>query len=240
MNQSNHGRIACIGQWMFAVLLIGMAPMNAKAQTFCNPMYMPPGTCVPYDHMAERQKELEQRRYEARTRIYAPEQWDDFIRAAKEYDRKKAEEARRKLEHWAFHQSKPDEAVKGCQATFLSVNNGVTIIDVIGEATGTFIGYFGMRVPRPASPGQVKVSLTQGGETQTVMAQHVYLPWDGKYGMILFAVPSTKALLGAIDDVQDYTVTLDGKVVSSGQWRDGLKAREWLQTCVDARAKGAR
>lgn len=217
--------------WMFAITV----PTSAKAVTFCNPEYMPPGSCVPYDHMLERQKQREQMRYEQRTRIYTPEQWADFIRAAKMYDQRKKEEARKKLEKWDFHKSKPDESVKSCQAVFMSLRNGVMLIDMDGNTKGTFLGFFGIDIPRPTKPDQVRVSLTQSGATQSVKAYHLYLPWDGNYGAILFAVPSTKALIESIDDVQDYKVVMDGKTLVSGKWQGGLKARDWLQNCVDSR-----
>lgn len=220
---------------MVAWLLVLLIPKSASAVTFCNPEYMPPGSCVPYDHMLERQKQREQMMYEQRTRIYSPAQWDDFVRGAKEYDQKKAEEARQRFERWDFHQSAPDESVKSCQATFMSLRHGVMLLDMAGSTNGTFIGYFGTGVPKPDKPGQVKVSLTQSGETQSVMAYHLYLPWDGKFGAILFAVPSTKALIDSIDDTQDYSVSMNGKVLVSGKWNDGQKAQNWLRACVGKR-----
>lgn len=224
-----------IGLLAMVCLSVFLVPEDVKAVTFCNPEHMPPGACVPYDHMLERQKQREQMMYEQRTRIWSPAQWDDFVRSAKKYDQNKAEETRKKLERWDFHQSKPDERVQACQATFMSLRNGVMFIDMDGSTKGTFIGFFGTGVPKPGKPDQVKVSLTQSGETQTVQAYHLYLPWDGKFGVILFAIPSTKALIESIEDIQDYTVTMNGKTLVSGKWHSGLKARDWLRDCVSRR-----
>lgn len=78
-----------------ALLFLGGQTSPAQAQTFCNPMYMPPGACVPYDHRLERQKQAEQLSYEQRTRIWSPAQWDDFVQAGKESARQRVAELQR-------------------------------------------------------------------------------------------------------------------------------------------------
>jgi hypothetical protein len=231
MRKSNHLPVLAAVAWLW----LGLLPAAASAVTFCNPEFMPPGACQPYDHMLGRQKQREQMMHEQRTRIWSPEQWQDFVRSAKEYDQRKSEEARQKSERWDFHQSASDDAVKSCQATFLGVRQGVMFLNMEGGTKGTFIGFFGNGVPRPGKPEQVKVSLTQSGETQTVQAYHLYLPWDGSFGAILFAIPSTKALLESIEDEQDFAVAMNGKTLVSGKWRGGLKARDWLRDCVRKR-----
>lgn len=71
-------------------------------------------------------------------------------------------------------------------------------------------------MPRPNKPDQVTVSLTPSGEAQTVQAYLLYLPWDGNFGAILMAIPSTKALIDSIEETQDNLVIMNGKIVSNG------------------------
>lgn len=226
--------------------LLGLLPTPIKAQVFCNPEYMPPGSCVPYDHMLERQKQREQMAYEQRTRIWSPQQWNDFVKAAQESAQRNAQDAERqrmqdpaykKLRSgiWDFYQSKPSETSKSCQAAFMSVRGGAVLMDFDGAVKGTYIGYFGAGILRPTEARKVTVSLTQSNDTQTVQALHLYLPWDGKFGMILFAVPSTNALIDSIEENQDYTVAMNGQTLVSGKWHGGFTARDWLKKCSRAR-----
>ena len=63
-------------------------------------------------------------------------------------------------------------------------------------------------------------------------AFHVRFPLAKSFGMYLFVVPGTEAMLNAIEDEQDYTIAQDGQVMLQGAWHNGLKARDWLRDCV--------
>lgn len=215
----------------------------AQAQTFCNPMYMPPGACVPYDHMLERQKQAEQLSYEQRTRIWSPAQWDDFVQAGKESARQRVAELQRqqlqdpnykrlKKGGWEFHQSSPAAPLKWCQAVFMNLNGGALLMKFGRGPQGTYIGYFGPGIDKPSAPTKLSVSLTQSNETQTVQAMHVFLPWDGRYGLILLAVPSPQALVESIEEEQDFSLAAHQQPLISGKWHEGNKAREWLGECI--------
>jgi hypothetical protein len=110
-------------------------------------------------------------------------------------------------------------------------------MDWAGDYRGTFLAFFGAAIPRATTIQQTRVSLTQSGETQTVQAFHAPLPWAAEIGMIMFAVPSTEALLGSIENVQDFDVKIAGQSVAWGEWHDGQQARDRLRACVNARAR---
>ncbi|BBU63855.1 hypothetical protein MSC49_37900 (plasmid) [Methylosinus sp. C49] len=110
-------------------------------------------------------------------------------------------------------------------------------MDWVGEAKGTLLAFFGGAIPPTPEIRTETVSLTQSGEVQRVRASHASLPWSAKIGMIIFAVPSTQALLDSIEEQQDYSVELDGQEVIHGKWRSGATARRWLSNCVGKRPK---
>lgn len=134
---------------------------------------------------------------------------------------------------WDFAKNKPDSPDKVCQASFLTLHGGVMFIDIVGQQkNGTMLGFFGGLIPKAKTIQPITLSLTQSGQTQTVKAFHSTFPGGKDIGMYLFVVPSTQALLGAIEDKQDYTVSHNGEVMISGKWHSGLKARDWLKACV--------
>lgn len=163
--------------------------------------------------------------------------WEKANAEAAEAQRMQADPLYREMKQgvWKYTRSRAGDARQFCGAAFIQLNGGAMIMDWGGEHNGTFIAYFGGAIPPARAVKRVKVSLVQSGETQTVTAFHSALPWDKRIGMIVFAVPSTKALLGAIEDKQDYAVMMNGKPVIKGLWHSGAQARKSLSKCVSAR-----
>lgn len=122
---------------------------------------------------------------------------------------------------------------KGCTASFWTLD-GAVILSTIGGADGVAVlSYKSHSIPVPNKGKFKTIALTQSGRTQTVKA---FVSGagrgKGKMGMVSFAVPSGKILVNAIEDTQDYSLADDGKVIFSGQWHDGLKARDALARCL--------
>ena len=171
---------------------------------------------------------------------YSPKAWQAFVEAGSRAEHntevaRKLEAAYRTLKAgtWDFSESPPRSKQHFCVASFLTLHGGAMLMNVSGKDGSSFLGYFGEAIP-PAKrkPEKVVLSLTQSGKTQTVHAFHVRFPLARSQGMYLFAVPGTDALLNAIEDAQDYTVARNGEIALQGQWHDGLKARDWLRSCV--------
>jgi hypothetical protein len=170
---------------------------------------------------------------------YSAQDWADFA-AASALAAAEAEAARqndptyRKLAagFWDFDSS-PARAKAGvCMATWLTLGGGVLLSDWSGKEKGTYLGFFGPSIPHVARIKKTKVTLTQSGKDQTVQAFLAPFPWSKELGMIIFAVPSTSALVSSIEDRQDYAVTLKGKTVVQGEWHGGAKAQSWLKRCT--------
>lgn len=176
----------------------------------------------------------------------SPEEWQAFMEAARQSAEQAARDAgappprmrapiQRALEDgtWDFAENAPDQSPHYCAASFLTLQGGVLLMTISGKDGGSVLGYFGGAIPGvKGEPETVTLSLTQSGQTQTVRALHTRFPLARSMGMYLFAVPSTDALLDAIEDEQDYTVVHKGETAISGQWQGGLKARHWLRACA--------
>lgn len=173
---------------------------------------------------------------------YSAQDWADFA-AATAIAEAEAEAERmtdpiyRQLKEgsWNFDSSPARSKAGVCMASYLSLGGGVLMADWAGEDQGTYLGFFGPGIPSVSRIKKAKVTLIQSGESQTVQAFLAPFPWTEGLGMILFAVPSTNALVTSIEDRQDYTVTYKGKTVIQGEWHSGSKARNWLKNCTSGR-----
>ncbi|MEZ5997495.1 MAG: hypothetical protein R3B98_02235 [Hyphomonas sp.] len=135
--------------------------------------------------------------------------------------------------YWDFDE---DSRAKGtCVASYMSLRGGVLIMDWGGPQSGTYLAYFGPDVPPLQRMKRLKLTLVQSGESQTVRAYQGTVPWDASMGMVIFAVPGSAALLGAIEEDQDYKVLKKGKVLAEGEWHSGNEAKSFLSDCIAER-----
>ncbi len=164
-------------------------------------------------------------------------EWERAIAKQNEEEALRKDPVLRALKNgvWKFSRSNPGDRRRVCTATFLKQAAGVMIMDWTGNPGGTLIGYFGGLIPPSETIRQERVSLVQSGRTQTVVASHGSLPWSADIGMILFTVPSTEALLGAMADKQDFSVRMGGETLLTGEWHGGAVAKKWLSKCVAER-----
>ncbi|HEV7227196.1 hypothetical protein [Brevundimonas sp.] len=136
-------------------------------------------------------------------------------------------------EHFEFESGDPWQT---CIATFLTPRGGVVLMDWTGDNPGTFIAFFGGAIGSVDRIERLRVTLIQSGEEQTVEAFHAPFPWEPQLGMVMFAVPSTAALLDNIEAVQDFEVKLVDQTLVWGEWHSGDAARERLAACVRRRS----
>lgn len=167
---------------------------------------------------------------------YDPAEWEAWGKAAQQAETERMKDPKyRELKtgFWDYADSGKPQQI--CTALFLTLRGGVMFMDWGGKDKGTFLAFFGGNIPKIQKIATATVSLTQSGETQTVQAFHAPLPWAPNVGMILFAVPSTEALLSSIEDSQDFDVKMAGQSMVWGSWHSGLKARDWMRACVGKR-----
>lgn len=108
-------------------------------------------------------------------------------------------------------------------------------MDWAGADKGSYLAFWGGGIPAAEHFQEMRVTLVQSGERQSVTAFHAPSPWAHDLGMILFAVPSSEALIGSIADVQDFEVISHGQSLISGEWHSGLKAQAALRHCMARR-----
>lgn len=137
--------------------------------------------------------------------------------------------------YWDFVDADPADPKEICLATFLTPRGGVVLMDWRGEYPGTYLAFFGGGIKRTDRIERLRVSLTQSGEEQTVQVFHAPLPWEPSLGMVMFAIPSTSALLENIEAVQDFEVKLQDQTLIQGEWHSGAEARNHLRACVERR-----
>jgi len=174
---------------------------------------------------------------------YDPEQTRIWAEAATRAEQDREAERMRdpvyrrlKAGYWEHFESAPGDPWQTCIATFLTPQGGVVLMDWAGEHPGTFLAFFGGAIGTTNRIERVRVILIQSGQEQTVEAFHAPLPWEPQLGMVMFAVPSTAALLDNIEAVQDFEVKLVDQTLVWGEWHSGDAARERLASCVRRRA----
>ena len=225
----------------------------ARAEGNCPPGYYPTGgdqagwhACAPMGPMEEEEPYSEEEAgyggssYGPSTQ-FDPEQWARWAQAAQDAEAAREElrmrdPAYRELRPglWEFPNDRPP-APAICTAGFFTTRGGVLLMDWTGEHNGAFLAFWGGSIPRAERFEQQSVTLIQSGETQNVRAFHAPAPWAEDLGMILFAVPSTRALIDSIEDVQDFEVKLHGQTVIWGEWHSGRQAQAALRQCVERR-----
>lgn len=230
-------------------------PTSARAEGNCPPGFYPTGgdaagwhACAPMGPMEEEGEADEESGGGYSDGLppihYDPELWKIWMEESRKAEEWREAERlnnptyrRLKQGYWEYVSADPSDPKQICMATFLTVRGGVLLMDWAGEHRGTFLAFFSASVPRTDRIERQRFSLTQSGETQTVQAFHAPLPWERKLGMVMFAVPSTEALLTAIEDVQDFEVKAGNDTFAWGEWHSGHQARDHLRQCVNNRSR---
>jgi hypothetical protein len=135
--------------------------------------------------------------------------------------------------YWEFDEQSRKDGI--CTATYMSLQGGVLLMDWGGPQPGTYLGYFGLDIPPLKKMKRLKLTLIQSGNSQTVRAYQGSVPWDHDMGMVMFAVPGSAALLGAIEDTQDFKVLKKRDVLIEGEWHSGIEAKTYLSDCIAGR-----
>lgn len=175
--------------------------------------------------------------------LWTPDDWAELARELQaESEAQRAERAAmlsdpkfQKLSkgYWEFDEKSRKDGV--CTATYMSLQGGVILMDWAGSEPGTYLAYFGPDIPPLKNMKRLKLTLIQSGNKQTVRAYQGSVPWDHEMGMVMFAVPGSAALLGAIEDTQDFKVLKKRTALIEGEWHSGSEAKTYLSECIGAR-----
>jgi hypothetical protein len=178
---------------------------------------------------------------------YDPQKWADFFEEMRQSSlrthrellvRKRGEAAGKIFDQlyegvWTVGRSLKGQPTLACAATFWTLNGGVILMDWKGEQSGTAMMFFSRFVPHDKKGvKRLRVGLVQSGETQNVEVLASRFPMVPTMGMMFFKVPSSEALLGSIEDTQDFAVQMDGRELFGGKWHSANSMRKDLAECV--------
>lgn len=232
-----------------------MASAPASAEGRCPPGFFPTGgndagwlACAPMGPMEEAGGEedmgTDHGSYasDLPPMRYNPKEWAAMMEIIREGE--EAAEAERmndplyrelKAGFWDYGRPGPEGQTDVCLAVFLTRRGGVVMMDWQNDQGGTFLAFYGGRIPKAKTIETAIVTLNQSGADQTVNAFHAPFPWQADLGMIMFAVPSTSALVSSIEDRQDFAIKIGEETLVWGEWHSGLEARQHLADCISQR-----
>lgn len=137
---------------------------------------------------------------------------------------------------WEFFQdSVKPKAGEYCAAFYWKKDGFVKVSGPGGEYQGGLLTFWGADIPKPAQQEIIKVVLYQNDEAPQTVKAFNYVLKGYDYGAIAFAVPAGDALFASMEDKQRFELKIDGKSVAKVDWHDGLKARDQLKQCVQAK-----
>lgn len=245
-----------LSYWFFSAglsLLACAFGSPAHAEGRCPPGYYPTGggsagweACAPMGPIEEAAGDREEENGSyvdgLPFRRFDPEEWKILMEGSRkaeewrEAERMKDPAYRRlKQGYWEYPEANRNDRKQICLASFLTPQGGVMLMDWAGENPGTFLAFYGAGIAPTKQIVRQRLSLKQSGETQQVQAFRGSFPWEQRMGMVMFAVPSTQALLDAIKDVQDFEVASGDETFIWGEWHSGHQARDQLRQCISRR-----
>ncbi|MGC1525472.1 MAG: hypothetical protein WA783_05430 [Phormidesmis sp.] len=101
-----------------------------------------------------------------------------------------------------------------------------------GDFEGALLTFATGAIPKPETMQMIKVTLFQNDyPPATVWAFNYSIP-NLPFGVISFAVPTIKAALDAMEDVQRFDVQIDAHSVANTTWHSGLQVRDEFRRCL--------
>jgi hypothetical protein len=128
--------------------------------------------------------------------------------------------------------AKPGE---GCIALFGKTGRSVAVIGPSAAYKGALLVFMGARLPTPAQPVQMPMTLEQTGEAPASVKVHNYRVGATSIGAVAFAIPSFEAALSGMLDTHRFGLVHDGRKILDIEWTGGLAARDKLRSCASAR-----
>lgn len=278
---STQGRSTSRRPWQPGVVLLAALAMPAMA---CPPGHYQIGGgtggwvgCAPMDGgVAQGESPASVERFNITVpalSTYDANQWSDFLGHVAgqtiESERERLRPEQREMYDellrgfWAYGTSRQGASVPMCTATYWyrrinlvgGSNGGFMYMDWGGQDPGTMLAVFDHQMPAVSRVARVRVQLVQDGQTQEVEAFHTSYPGSRHMGMIMMRVPSTQALLSAIQDRGRLELKMDEReltrstvlitrmrdrrgptgryrLVTGRDFHDGLATRDALTACL--------
>lgn len=139
---------------------------------------------------------------------------------------------------WEYFDGRPGAAPgEYCTAVFWRKEGFIILSGPGDNYDGAMLMFAGEDVPIPSKLKMVKATLTQTSASPATIKAFNFQknPENPSIGTIAFAVPSAAALIGGMEDKNDFAVSISGKEVFRLGWHQGLDARDKWAECVNKR-----
>ena len=139
---------------------------------------------------------------------------------------------------WDFFQSRePAGPGEYCTAMYQNPNGLIALSGFDKTWDGGLLMFTGEKIPKPRKFREITATLTQTGDAPAKVKVFNYArdPRMGKFGTLVFAVPTMNAALAGMTDELEFAIAIDDKEVFRMAWKGGLKAVDELRKCVSKR-----
>jgi hypothetical protein len=136
---------------------------------------------------------------------------------------------------WAFPRPGPNDKVrKGdfCSAVYMVREGSVALTGPGGNFGGAMLTFYSNKIPKPKQMRKLKVTLTQPPDAPVTVTALNFTYQAIDKGAISFVVPTIGDALKNMTDKQQFKIDFDGEQVVQLSWKDGLKARDKLRSCL--------
>ncbi len=136
---------------------------------------------------------------------------------------------------WEYFDGRPGAAPGDyCTAVFWRKDGFIILSGPGDNYDGAMLMFAGNAVPKPPKMKLVKAVLSQtSASPATIKAFNFQKNAETpEIGTIAFAVSSAQALMGGMEEKNDFAVSIDGKEVFRLGWQGGLAARDKWGECV--------
>ena len=93
--------------------------------------------------------------------------------------------------------------------------------------------FMGKDIPQPSSLEKIRVDLTQDADPpQNISALNFVSPDSPGIGRLTFQLSNPSEMVKTMEDNYSVKVSMDGKEILKTSYKEGNKAREFLQQCL--------
>ena len=165
------------------------------------------------------------------------------LKELEDYSKKKQADEEARYQRWLngswdfFQSREPAGPGEYCTAMYQNPNGLIALSGFDKSWDGALLMFTGEKIPQPRKFKEIIATLTQTGDAPAKVKVFNYArdPRMGKFGTLVFAVPTMEAALAGMTDELEFAIAIDGKEVFRSAWKGGLKAGEELRKCVSKR-----
>ena len=139
--------------------------------------------------------------------------------------------------YWKFYSDKKNpRSGKECQVLYGSLTGAIIFAGPSSTFNGATMTFMGQDIPQPSSLEKIRVDLTQDADPpQNISALNFVSPDSPGIGRLTFQLSNPSEMVKTMEDNYSVKVSMDGKEILKTSYKEGNKAREFLQQCLAGR-----